>query len=519
MLTARPSAAPLPGPPGLLPGLPDAIVDLQTDGGCALVGAQWRWSEVTVQQIESRAVGDDLGPSGPPTLTYDISPHAEAADYDDRRWERLAPADTQRRLAGGRVCFAWYRMDVTLPERVGDLDVDGATVVFEVVVDDYAEVWVDGHLPLALGARGGGVVAGFNTPNRVILTDNARPGQRFQLAVFGANGPISASPANFVWIRSATLDLYRPGRSVAAREVPVRVMARDPRFADAVPPVVRLEQVAAGFEFTEGPLWSPDGTLLFSEPNANVIYRWRPRGEVEVFRAKAGYAGVDIGRYTQPGSNGLAWDDRGRLLICQHGLRRVLRVEPRGNTTVVANRYLGRRLNSPNDLVCRRDGTIFFTDPTFGLPDPDEAELASGVYAVVDGEVRLLTDELAGPNGIALSPDETALYVANWDPANSVVLRWDLAGDGTIANQETFAVLPFSSAGDGIDGLTTDASGNVYVCGPDALEVFAPDGAHLGSVTGPEHIHNCCWGDPDGRTLYLTARTGVYRLVPQGAPR
>ncbi|MEJ7791694.1 MAG: hypothetical protein WKF65_06975 [Gaiellaceae bacterium] len=190
------SAARLPGPPELLPGRPDAIVDLQTPAGAALVGTSWRYSDADVVEIDFVDVGseaDPLGPGGRPNRTYDVVPHAEATDYDDSGWELLQPEETLRRLANGRVCFNWYRLAVTIPERIGDLDPSGATVVFEVVVDDYAEVWVDGQLPPALGQTGGQVVGGFNAPNRVVLTSDARPGQTFQLAVFGINGPISAS--------------------------------------------------------------------------------------------------------------------------------------------------------------------------------------------------------------------------------------------------------------------------------------------------------------------------------------
>src|SRR5919202_3276410 len=207
-----------------------------------------------------------------------------------------------RRLGNGRVCFNWYRTRVTIPERAGDLDPTGATVVFEVVVDDYAEVWVNGELPLALGQSDGRVAGGFNAPNRVVLTQDARPGDTFAIAVFGINGPISASPPNYIWMRSATLDLYAPDRAVVAVEAPLEVERLDARLDDALPTDARLERVATGFEFTEGPLWARDGALLFSSPNTNSIYRWSPRGAVTLFRTKSGYTGLDIGRYHQPGS-------------------------------------------------------------------------------------------------------------------------------------------------------------------------------------------------------------------------
>ena len=225
MIATLTPASRLPGPPELLPGRPDAVIDLQTADGVALVGGAWRYADARIEEVDFVEVGPDLGPSGPANRTYDVVPHAEAADYDDSAWTVLAPEDTRRRLAGGRVCFNWYRIAVTIPERVGGLDPTGATVVFEVTVDDAAEVWVDGRLPHALGDAGGPVTAGFNAPNRVVLTRDARPGQRFQIAVFGINGPISASPANYIWLRTATLDLYAPGRARGRGRRPSRSSA------------------------------------------------------------------------------------------------------------------------------------------------------------------------------------------------------------------------------------------------------------------------------------------------------
>jgi gluconolactonase len=302
-------------------------------------------------------------------------PHAEGADFDDSGWRTLAPEETMLRLANGRVCFNWYRIAVTVPERVGDFDPTGATVVFEVAIDDYAEVWVNGVLPHALGDTGGPVVGGFNAPNRVVLTRDSRPGDRFQIAVFGINGPISASPRNYIWMRTATLDFYAPERARVAEKAQLEIEWADPRLGDVVAPDASLERVAGGFEFTEGPVWK-DGALLFSSPNTNAIYRWTPEGAVTVCRSKSGYTGLDVGRYHQAGSNGLTFDSQGRLTMCQHGHRRILRVNPHGDTIVLADRYDGKRLNSPNDLVYRSDDQIYFTDPPFGLPgvfdDPDK---------------------------------------------------------------------------------------------------------------------------------------------------
>jgi gluconolactonase len=517
------SAARIPGPPELLPGRPDAVVDLQADEGAALVGGQWRATDARIEEIEFVEIAgpdaaDPLGPGEVANRAYDVLPHAQAIDFDDSGWDRLAPADTMRRRSSGRVCFNWYRIDVTIPERAGSFDPTGSTVVFEVAIDDYAEVWVDGAMPLALGMTGGQVVAGFNAPNRVLLTRDARPGDRFQIAVFGINGPISASPANYIWMRTATLDFYAPQRASAAEQVPVVVERDDPRLDAIVPQDVRVERVAGGFEFTEGPVWSPDGALLFSSPNTNAIYRLDPdAGRVTVFRSKSGYAGVDIGRYHQPGSNGLTFSPDGLLAICQHGNRRIIRVNPHGDVTLLADRYEGKRLNSPNDLVYRSDGTLYLTDPPFGLPDgfddPARELPFSGVFKARDGIVTLVTDELDGPNGLAFSPDERYLYVGNWDPERKIVMRYeiDAAGD-PVGSGEVFHDMTEAPGEDAIDGIKVDEGGNVYVCGPGGIWVLSPRGERLGLVALPEDPHNLAWGEADGRALYITAMTSVYRM-------
>jgi gluconolactonase len=237
---------------------------------------------------------------------------------------------------------------------------------------------------------------------------------------------------------------------------------------------------------------------------------------------KSGYTGPDIGRFAQPGSNGLTFDRQGRLTICRHGNRRVIRVEPHGNITVLADRYDDKRLNSPNDLVYASDGTLYFTDPPFGLPamfaDPKKELPFSGVYAVRGGTVSLLTDELSGPNGIALSPDERYLYVGNWDPARKVVMRYPRDAAGTVSDGAVFFDMTGAEGEDAIDGIRVDAVGNLYVCGPGGIWLLSPQGEHFGTLRLPESPHNLAWGDGDGRTLYITALTSIYwiRLAVPG---
>src|SRR5262249_21398815 len=290
--------------------------------------------------------GTATRPPGPPVNTLDLEPRAGAADFDDRGWELVDPPGLEARRGNGKVSFAWYRLALTVPERIGPVPIAGSTLVLEVVVDDYAEIWVDGKLPAVLGQSGGGVVRGFNAPSRVVLTRDAQPGHTFRVAVFAMNGPVSAVPTNFLWFRSATLDVYR---TPAVSRLPPPALAierKDPALDAVVPPGARAEELATGFGFTEGPVWSPDGDLLFSDPNENTIYRWNRDGQVSIFRTKSGYAGVDISEYKQPGSNGLTFDPQGRLTVCQHGERRAIRLESTGPTPVLADRYQAKHCNS-----------------------------------------------------------------------------------------------------------------------------------------------------------------------------
>jgi gluconolactonase len=495
-------------------GRPDATIDLRTGEGVARVSGVWRYSDARLTEADFRSPGPDMKPTGRPIRTLDQAVKAGAADFDDRGWQALDPEALDARRGSGKVSFAWYRLNLTIPERIGSVDTAGATIVFEIVVDDYAEIWVDGRLPRTPGQSGGALVKGYNAPNRVILTRDAKPGQRIQLAVFAANGPLSDPPSNYIWIRSATLDVFKAPAMLPGE--PVRVVRADPAIDALVPPGTRIEKLADGFLFTEGPVWVPDGYLLFSDPNANAIYRWSDDDGLSVFRTKSGYSGVDIGEYQQPGSNGLAVDPQGRLTINEHGNRRVSRLEANGVLTVLAERYNGQRLNSPNDLVYASDGSLYFTDPPFGLPkvfdDRRKETPYSGVYRWSKGHLQLLGQDLTGPNGIALSPDEKYLYVGNWDDKKKVVMRYEVSASGALANGIVFFDMTSAAGEDAIDGVKVDRLGNVYISGPGGLWIVSPAGQHLGTVITPEHAHNFAWGDRDGRTLYITARSGLYRM-------
>jgi gluconolactonase len=499
---------------------PDAIVDLMTAEGVQLVQSQWRYSDAKVVEVNHHWPGADLGPTGPPNRTLDLVPHAGVSDFDDATWEVIEPTSLEKRRATGRLCFNWYRINVTIPDRIGSFDPTGSTVVFEIVIDDYAEIWVDGRLPLLLGQTGGQLIKGFNAPNRVILARNVRPGQQIQLAILGVNGPLSSPPGNFIWVRSASLDFYRAARFEEAREWGGVITRKDAALDAIVSPSAKFEKLATGFSFTEGPVWVPrkdgmEGYLLFSVPNDNTIYRMTADGEASVFRTKSGYSGFDIGEYHQPGSNGLTLDRQGRLTIDQHGNRRVIRVEPRGNITVLADRYDGKQLNSPNDLVYKSDGSLYFTDPPFGLPkvfnDPRKELPFSGIYRVADGKVQLVASDLDAPNGLAFSPDEKYLYVDNWNEKNKIVMRYPVLPDGMLGKGTVFFDMTFVPGETALDGLKVDQQGNVYVCGPGGIWILSPEGKHLGTITPPEEAHNMAWGDEDGKSLYVTALSSIYR--------
>ncbi len=498
-------------------GRPDAIIDLRTAAGAQLSRTTWRYRDAAIVGVAHRAVGPDLKPTGAPNRTFDIAPKAGAAGFDDSGWPAVAPTSLETRRADGRLSFGWYRLTVTIPERVGALDPTGATVVFEVVVDDYSEIWVDGRLAHTLGASGSGAIRGWNAPNRVVLTRDARPGQTFQLAVFGANGPLSDPPGNYIWIRSATLDFHSPA-AIARSHAAVGSIARLQPAVNAIVPVdATIEAIGSGFLFTEGPIWHPEGYLLFSDPNANTIYRRSADDQISVYRPKSGYAGVDVGAYQQPGSNGLTLDSAGRLIIDEHGRRRVVRLETNGLITVLADRYEGKRLNSPNDLVHKSDGALYFTDPPFGLPkafgDPAKELPFSGVFRLANGQLTLLTRELTGPNGIAFSPDERWLYVSNWDVSRKVIMRYPVHADGSLGTGSVFVDATISHPGEQAwDGVKVDQSGNVYAAGPGGIWIVAPDGTHIGTISPPETPANMAWGDADGRTLYITARSSLFRI-------
>lgn len=280
-----------------------------------------------------------------------------------------------------------------------------------------------------------------------------------------------------------------------------------------VAPRAEIELLAEGFDWSEGPVWiQSGGYLLFSDVPANTVYRWSDAGGLTPYLRPAGYMWEDPpGR--EMGTNGLAVDPEGRLVVCDHGNRMIARIDTIDFTReVLVSEFQGRRLNSPNDLVFRSDGALYFTDPPYGLSGLNESPAkempVNGVYRLrPDGRISLLTDELSFPNGIAFSPDERTLYVANSDPARPVILAFDVSDDGTLSGSRVFFdAQPLVAEGRrGLpDGMAVDQAGNLFATGPGGVLVIDPNGEHLGTISTGELVANVAFGD-DGRTLYLTS--------------
>ncbi|MEG4485570.1 SMP-30/gluconolactonase/LRE family protein [Microcoleus sp. D2_18a_B4] len=261
----------------------------------------------------------------------------------------------------------------------------------------------------------------------------------------------------------------------------------------------KVEKLAGDFQFIEGPIWHPDGFLLFSDIPANIIYKFASNQQVEVFRRPSGKA------------NGNTLDKENRLLTAEHENRRVSRTEKDGQLITLADRYEGKRLNSPNDLVVKSDGSIYFTDPSYGVSKEQEELGFYGVYRLApDGKLTLLVKDLVLPNGIAFSPDEQKLYVNNSEAGYIAV--FDVKPDGTVTNEQLFAELKDTSQGGVPDGLKVDVEGNVYSTGPGGVWIFSPEGKLLGKISVPETATNLAWGESDRKTLYITGSTSLYRI-------
>ena len=507
---------------------PRAIADLRTEEGTALVNAKWYVQPAQLLITDFRAPGPknksenlNLYPTGMPLKTHTISPQIGSPEFD-KGFMEIKATELEKREGMGLVSFVWFKTEITIPATIGGLSTTGTTAVFEIVMDDYSEIWVNGKQEVGFGQSGDGLISGYNTRNRVVLTNNARPGDRFSIAILGINGPLGKIPENYIWVRNAVIDFYDNSLPVNPSWKDIgKIYTIDKSLENIISPGSKVVKIADGFSFTEGPVWHPDGFLLFSDPNTNTIYRYNPtNNNVNVYMSHSGYTGADIGRYGQPGSNGLAIDKEQRLIIDQHGNRRVIRLEKKGPVTVLADKFEGKRLNSPNDLVLKSDGSIYFTDPPYGLPeffsDKNKELDFSGIFLIKNNKVQLLSKELGGPNGIAFSPDEKYLYVGNWDiraiHSTKTVWRFEVNTDGSLQNGKVFFDWNLIEDDEAIDGIKVDKAGNLFVSAPGGVWIISEAGKLLGKIVTPERPANMAWGDKDGKTLYLTAHSSLYKI-------
>ncbi|MHB8969485.1 MAG: SMP-30/gluconolactonase/LRE family protein [Pirellulaceae bacterium] len=293
----------------------------------------------------------------------------------------------------------------------------------------------------------------------------------------------------------------------------------DASFDQLVPPDARLEVLADGFEWSEGPVWLASAkTLLFSDIPRNQIVAWNAEQGIRVFRESAGYTGKEKFSGAEPGTNGLTLDAQGRLVMCCHGDRLIRRLESDGTVTTLADRYQGKRFHSPNDLVYRATGDLYFTDPPYGLPgglEGPHAELAwCGVYRLApDGAVTLLTKSMTRPNGVGFSPDGKTLYVAQSDPKAALWMAFPVRDDGTLEEGRVFYdATRWVGERPGLpDGLAVDTMGNVWATGPGGVLVFSPAGKLLGRLNTGQATANCTFGE-DGKTLFITADMYLCRV-------
>lgn len=305
----------------------------------------------------------------------------------------------------------------------------------------------------------------------------------------------------------------------------------DPALDQLVPADAKLERVASGFnKWTEGPVWTHAGTLLFAEIPANRIRMWAPGKDAQVFMEPSGYIGKAPYGGPEPGSNGMTLDADGRVSVAGHARRNVWRMEsldPHGTITVLADSYEGKKLSSPNDLVYRSDGSLYFTDPPYGLPtqgdnDSLKEQKANGVYRIVGArqhkagappdpsKLQLIIKDLPRPNGIAFSPDEKTLYIA--DSGKKVWMRYPVHADGSVGEGAMLLDANTDKAPGSPDGIRVDKKGNIYGSGPGGVWIISPEGKHLATIKIPEVVSNVAWGDEDGKTLYITASTSLYRI-------
>jgi gluconolactonase len=313
-----------------------------------------------------------------------------------------------------------------------------------------------------------------------------------------------------------TVVFLRAPQVVSAAPEPVGSVERlDPALDALIAPASAIERVATGFKFLDASLWRSSGVLWVSDIVGNVLYQWAPDGKVTEVLNPGGYDGHELPEGGYVGPNGMAPGPNHTVTLCQHGNRRIVSVAPDKKLTVLVDRYEGKRLNSPNDVVYGPSGALYFTDPPYGLPkkddDPAKELKFNGVFRFANGKLQAIVQNLVVPNGLGFSPDYKILYLTSSDATHRQWLRCDVGADGGANNCRVFLDVSASPDKGAPDGMKLDSAGNLYAVGPGGVWVISPEGKHLGTIRIPEAPGSCVWGD-DGKTLYVTARTSIYRI-------
>lgn len=471
-------------------GRADATVDLMDDERAALVHAAWRFAPVSFVEVQ----GVDLGADGRPAastehVTLDVAPRPRAPSWQSAAWQTIAPHEVGERRGHGHLAMGWLRAEIVLPERIGEVSVEGATIALEVTVDDYAEIWVDGRQRTWLGERGGAVVAGWNAPNRVILTRDAQPGARLEVAILAMNGPISRSPENFYFVREAVLDVYVPREDAAPRTTTPSLVREDARLAAILPAPPDVEHLAAGLADVSSLLWSTDEEALWmSDPRADVVHRYVPALDaLGVVRTHAGSSGEGPA-LERPGLGAMVRDAEGRVIASERGRGRVVRTERSLATTVLADRAaLGGAI--PDELAVAPDGSVWVVlerARARGL-----ARVSSdGAIAIVESPTDL-GDLVITREGVVLATRMGRAELASW------------AVDATPR-----AALPIG--GEPIEDLVLDDQGRLYLATSRGVAIHAVDGARLGLIETPQPVQALAWGEPGA--LYAIVGDELVRL-------
>lgn len=360
---------------------------------------------------------------------------------------------------------------------------------------------------------------------------------RFRLPALTLTTIIFISVVTILAKRHLTSSIFPPmtvhANSVAILSTTKPTIERaDAGLDSIIPAQPALEKIATGFTWTEGPAWIQPGYLLFADIPSNSIRKWDPASGTSIFIQPSGYKGSAPYGGPEPGSNGMTLDNSGRLTIAGHARRNVWRLEqvdPLAQVTILADSYQGKMLNSPNDLVYKSDGSLYFTDPPYGFrtqsdDDPDKQLKINGVYRILGAstqtpgtspdrdKLQLLVEDLPRPNGIAFSPDEKYLYVNNSEP-KKFWMRYTVKPDGTLKDGKLFFDATSDCRPGSPDGMRLDEKGNLYSAGPGGVWIFSPKGKHLGTIDMPEKVGNVAWGGPDMKTLYIVASSSVYRIT------